>query len=140
MRRRFDRVRERVLRCAGLTGPRRAARGHLAEGRWMSRADNAWITRAGMLVGIVVSMRPRQWIKNLIVFAALIFAKRLADLALLGRAGIAFLLFCATSGAVYIVNDLFDADRDRKHPVKSRRPLAARSLGVVPALAAVALL
>ena len=106
----------------------------------MKTADSTWFRRAGTLVGIVVSMRPRQWIKNLIVFAALIFAKRLSDPALLGRAGIAFLLFCATSGAVYIVNDLFDADRDRKHPVKSRRPLAARSLGVAPALAAVVLL
>ena len=85
-------------------------------------------------------MRPRQWIKNLVVFAALIFARKLTDPALAARSLTAFALFCAASGAVYIVNDLIDADRDRKHPVKSRRPIASRMLGPVPALTAVALL
>ncbi len=85
-------------------------------------------------------MRPRQWIKNFVLFAALIFAKKLGDPVLLLRAIIAFLLFCAASGAVYIINDLFDADRDRRHPVKARRPIASRALGTVPALTAVTLL
>ncbi len=106
----------------------------------MSAAARDWMPGARVLTGIVVSMRPRQWIKNLVVFAALIFAKKLTDLALLRDAAVAFALFCATSGAVYIVNDLFDADRDRRHPVKSRRPIAARALGTVPALTAAALL
>ncbi len=99
-----------------------------------------WAGRAGVVVGIVVSMRPRQWIKNLVVFAALVFAKKLTDPALLRNAIVAFLLFCGASGAVYIMNDLFDADRDRKHPIKSRRPIASRALGAVPALTAVTLL
>ena len=85
-------------------------------------------------------MRPRQWIKNLVVFAALIFSLRLTDSQASLRAVIAFLLFCATSGAVYIVNDLFDADRDRRHPTKSRRPIASGALGTVPAIVAVAVL
>lgn len=106
----------------------------------MRAAADTWAAQVRMLVGIVVSMRPRQWVKNLVLFAALIFAKKLTDLHLLGRAASAFVLFCAISGAVYIVNDLFDADRDRRHPQKSKRPLAARTLGVVPALTAVALL
>jgi 4-hydroxybenzoate polyprenyltransferase len=101
---------------------------------------HAIATGAGMLAGIVVSMRPRQWIKNLVVFAALIFAKKLTDSPSLLRDGLAFVLFCAVSGAVYIVNDLFDADRDRRHPLKARRPIASRALGPVPALTAVVLL
>ena len=98
------------------------------------------MSRASVLAGIVVSMRPRQWLKNLVVFAALIFAKKLVFLPSLGRAAAAFVLFCCASGAVYIVNDLFDADRDRKHPQKARRPIASRALGVQPAVTAVILL
>ncbi len=94
----------------------------------------------GTLVAIVLSMRPRQWIKNFVVFAALIFARKLGDPALALRSVIAFVLFCLGSGAVYIINDLFDADRDRKHPLKARRPIASRALGAVPAIAAAALL
>ncbi len=93
-----------------------------------------------MLVGVVVSMRPRQWIKNCVVFAALIFAKKLGDRVLLLHACVAFVLFCLVSGAVYIVNDLCDADRDRRHPVKSRRPIASRALGTVAALTSATLL
>ncbi|HEV8702288.1 MAG TPA: decaprenyl-phosphate phosphoribosyltransferase [Candidatus Polarisedimenticolia bacterium] len=103
-------------------------------------ARQAWTARASVLVGLVVSMRPSQWIKNLVVFAALIFAKKLGEPALVLRAAAAFGLFCATSGAVYIFNDLFDADRDRKHPAKARRPIASRSVGTVPALTAAILL
>jgi len=101
---------------------------------------DAWLSRASVPLGVLLSMRPRQWIKNLVVFAALIFAKRLKDLPSIERAGAAFLLFCAASGAVYIINDLFDADRDRKHPLKSRRPIASRALGTVPAVASAGLL
>lgn len=103
-------------------------------------AQLTWTARAATLTGLVISMRPRQWIKNLVVFAALIFAKKLTDPDLLLRATEGALLFCAVSGAAYIVNDLFDADRDRKHPTKSRRPIAARAVGVVPALSAAVLL
>jgi 4-hydroxybenzoate polyprenyltransferase len=103
-------------------------------------AVEAWTWRASVLVGIVASMRPRQWIKNLVVFAALIFAKKLGEPDLVLRSAAAFALFCATSGAVYIVNDLFDADRDRKHPLKARRPIASRALGTLPALTSVMLL
>src|SRR6185369_907995 len=65
---------------------------------------------------------------------------RLTDSTALGRACLAFVLFCATSGAVYIVNDLFDAERDRRHPTKCRRPIASGALGFVPAIVAVAVL
>ena len=97
-------------------------------------------SRASVLAGIVVSMRPRQWIKNLVVFAPLIFARKLMFLPSLERAAAAFGLFCCASGAVYIVNDLFDADRDRKHPLKARRPIASKALGTLPAVTAAILL
>src|SRR5213593_1851722 len=137
----FDRPRERMLRCAA---SRFAGRHHhrpITAEETVARATvDVWNSRAGALIGIVVSMRPRQWIKNLVVFAALIFAKKLNAPVLLARSSAAFLLFCATSGAVYIVNDLFDADRDRKHPIKRRRPIASKRLGAVPALTSVMLL
>ena len=101
---------------------------------------DVWGSRLSVLVGVFESMRYRQWIKNLVVFAALIFAKKWMFLPLTGRAAVAFVLFCCASGAVYIINDLFDADRDRRHPVKSRRPIASRALGVVPAVTAAILL
>src|SRR5881409_651245 len=101
---------------------------------------NVWTSRASTLAGIVVSMRPRQWIKNLVVFAPLIFAKKWLDVPLAGRAAAAFGLFCCASGAVYIINDLFDADRDRKHPLKARRPIASKALGTLPAVTAAILL
>ena len=70
----------------------------------MSRtAVDAWTSRASTLAGIVISMRPRQWIKNLVVFAALIFAKKWMDPSLAGRAAAAFGLFCCASGGVYII-------------------------------------
>ena len=97
-------------------------------------------SRPPLPVSLLLAMRPRQWIKNLVVFAALIFALKLTDASASLRAAIAFLLFCATSGAVYIVNDLFDVERDRRHPTKSRRPIASGALGMVPALVAVAVL
>ena len=103
-------------------------------------AAHSWNARASVVVGLITTMRPRQWIKNIVVFAPLIFGKRLSVVPSVERSFLAFLLFCAVSGAVYIVNDLFDADRDRRHPVKSRRPIASKTLGVVPAVTAAILL
>ncbi len=104
----------------------------------MPSPDEARFQHPGLIAGIVVSLRPRQWLKNLIVFAALIFAQRLNQPDLVIRSVLAFLLFCATSGAIYIINDLFDAERDRLHPLKARRPIASGALGFAPAVAAAA--
>lgn len=79
--------------------------------------------------GIVRTMRPHQWMKNVFVLAPLVFAKELFDGALLVRGGGAFLVFCLLAGAVYTINDIVDAPADRVHPVKRHRPIAA---GVVP--------
>ena len=102
----------------------------------MPSPDETRFQHPGLIAGIVVSLRPRQWLKNLIVFAALIFAQRLNQPDLVLRSVLAFLLFCATSGAIYIINDLFDAERDRLHPLKARRPIASGALGFAPAVAA----
>jgi len=77
---------------------------------------------------LFVSLRPDQWTKNLIVFAALIFAVKLLDPAALANASAAFLIFCALSGAVYLVNDVSDREQDRLHPIKRKRPIAAGEL------------
>jgi 4-hydroxybenzoate polyprenyltransferase len=89
---------------------------------------------------LLASLRPHQWTKNLFVLAALAFSKHLFDADAVVRAGAAFLTFCALSGAVYLVNDLVDADRDRLHPTKRARPIASGALGAGAArTAAVAL-
>jgi 4-hydroxybenzoate polyprenyltransferase len=85
---------------------------------------------------LVRSLRPAQWTKNLVVFAGLIFGKRLGDPAAIADAIAAFLVFCILSGVVYLVNDLADRETDRQHPLKARRPIAS---GALPAgVAAVA--
>lgn len=85
-------------------------------------------TLARQLRELLVSLRPHQWTKNLVVLAALIFAERLYDPPSLFRAGAAFVIFCVLSGAVYLINDLVDLERDRRHPVKQHRPLASGNL------------
>ena len=84
---------------------------------------------------LFVSLRPDQWTKNLIVFAALIFAVKLLDPAALAYASAAFLIFCALSGAVYLINDVSDREQDRRHPLKRMRPIAAGDLSPGAALA-----
>ena len=78
-----------------------------------------------MLKAIVKSVRPHQWVKNLFVALPLVFARRINDVHADLRAGAAVLIFCLLSSAVYLVNDLVDLEKDRAHPVKRKRPLAA---------------
>ncbi len=70
-------------------------------------------------------MRPKQWTKNLLLFAALLFAERLFDAAAVVDACLGFIAFCLASSSVYVVNDLVDANRDRQHPTKRNRPIAS---------------
>lgn len=83
---------------------------------------------------VLISLRPGQWAKNLIVFAGLLFGLRLFDVTAVGRAFAAFGIFCLLSGVVYLINDIADRDTDRKHPHKARRPIASGALSVPRAL------
>jgi 4-hydroxybenzoate polyprenyltransferase len=89
---------------------------------------------------VLVTMRPRQWVKNLFVVAPLVFSKNLTDPAMAARAGLALLAFCLLSGAVYAFNDAHDAEADRRHPRKRFRPVASGALGKRAALVAAGLL
>jgi 4-hydroxybenzoate polyprenyltransferase len=83
---------------------------------------------------VLVSLRPHQWTKNLVLFAALAFSKHLFEPRPLLRVLVAFALFCGLSGAVYLLNDVADRERDRMHPLKRLRPVAS---GVLSPRAAV---
>jgi len=82
-----------------------------------------------VLGALIKTMRPRQWFKNVFVFAPLIFDEKLDDPLYVGQTIAGFLLLCLTSGTVYIINDLADIEKDRNHPKKRHRPLAAGELG-----------
>ena len=88
-----------------------------------------------LLRAAFVSLRPHQWTKNLLVFAALAFSKHLFEPDPLLRTVLAFSIFCGLSGAVYLVNDVADLERDRLHPRKRLRPLASGALGARAAVA-----
>jgi 4-hydroxybenzoate polyprenyltransferase len=89
---------------------------------------------------LLISLRPDQWTKNLLVFAGLLFAKRLFDPASVADATAAFAIFCTLSGAVYLVNDIADREIDRRHPIKARRPIASGALPVTVAASSAAVL
>jgi len=81
-----------------------------------------------MLRALLKSMRPRQWTKNIIVYAALVFDQQFFHLEAFLRTTAGFLLFCLISSAVYIFNDLADVESDRQHPDKKHRPIASGKL------------
>lgn len=108
--------------------------GETAEEAWLVRleqpvvlADRREVQREPLagLPPVVRALRPLQWTKNLLVFAALIFTRSVFEWDPLVRTIGAFLVFCMASSAIYLVNDLRDAERDRLHPVKRFRPIAA---------------
>ncbi len=79
---------------------------------------------------IVVSMRPQQWAKNVLVFAAVVFSGRFLDVDALLASLLCFASFCLVSGAIYIFNDIVDRESDRLHPLKKARPIASGELSV----------
>jgi 4-hydroxybenzoate polyprenyltransferase len=86
------------------------------------------------LLPLIESLRPRQWTKNLLLFAGLIFSKNLFILSDLWRAAAGFALFCVLSGGLYLFNDVVDLEKDRAHPVKKNRPVASGRLSVKAAI------
>ena len=89
---------------------------------------------------ILESLRPQQWTKNLFVFGAIVFSRNLFDESLLLKTIFAFLLFSLLSGSVYILNDLYDINEDRAHPVNTHRPLASSRLSIIQAIVAISVL
>ncbi|EOM76642.1 decaprenyl-phosphate phosphoribosyltransferase [Rhodococcus rhodnii] len=82
-----------------------------------------------LLGGLIKTMRPRQWVKNVLVLAAPIAAGSAFELDILLRVLLAFVVFCLAASGVYLVNDAIDVESDRAHPTKRFRPIAA---GIVP--------
>ena len=76
---------------------------------------------------LLKTMRPRQWLKNGLLFIALIFDKQLTNWPALGRIALGFVVFCLLSSLIYITNDLVDLEADRNHPQKRLRPLPLAS-------------
>ena len=93
-------------------------------------------SRRSVVLNLLSSVRPRQWTKNLLVFAGLLFGRRLLDQGAVIAALGAFVVFCLLSGVVYILNDIADREIDRRHPLKARRPIASGALPVKTAAAA----
>ncbi len=87
-----------------------------------------------LLKDILLTMRPRQWTKNLILFAGIVFAQKLDESIYLLRTSGAFILFCLVSGIIYIFNDVMDVEEDRIHPRKKFRPIASGRLSIPAAL------
>ncbi len=87
-----------------------------------------------MISGLIKTLRPKQWTKNGFIFAALFFDIKLFEPEPLIRTTIGFLLLCLISGTVYLINDLVDVEKDRQHPTKKNRPIAAGQVSVRAAL------
>jgi len=88
------------------------------------------------VANLLVSLRPGQWPKNLLLFAGLGFGQKLFSPVEIERAAAAFVVFCALSGTVYLINDVVDRESDRRHPLKARRPIASGALSPAVAVAA----
>ncbi len=83
-----------------------------------------------MLLVLLKSMRPKQWTKNAVIFAALVFDEKLFNLPSVAVTILGFILLCLVSGTVYIINDLVDVEKDRVHPKKKYRPIASGAISV----------
>lgn len=89
---------------------------------------------------LVRSLRPSQWTKNLFVFAGIVFSLKFFEIALLLKVTYAFIIFCFLSSSIYLINDIIDAENDRKHPIKKLRPIASGRLSATLALSAAVIL
>lgn len=92
------------------------------------------------LAAVLAALRPRQWTKNLLLFAGIVFAAELGDASRWAAAVVAFAAYCAASSAAYLLNDVRDAASDRLHPTKRARPIACGELMPSAALTVAALL
>ena len=93
-----------------------------------------------MILALIQSFRPKQWTKNLLIFAGILFSQRIFELGPLINSILGFISFCMLSSAEYLVNDLLDLEKDRAHPIKSLRPLASGKLSISLAMVAAVIL
>lgn len=83
-----------------------------------------------LILDILRLLRPRQWVKNFAIFAAITFTGRLFDIEVLEKVSLGFIVFCAMSSGIYIINDIFDKEKDRLHPFKKYRPIAKGNISI----------
>src|SRR5918995_1194052 len=95
---------------------------------------------SGLASSYLRLVRPKQWTKNGFVLAGVVFAEKAFSATAVAHALLAFVIFCALSGAVYAANDVFDVEEDRKHPLKRFRPVASGEISARAALAFAAVL
>lgn len=96
--------------------------------------------QAGEWFHLFIALRPRQWVKNTFVFAAVLYSGNALNPFLLVQTGLVFLVFCLLSSGIYLINDLADIEQDRLHFKKRTRPLASGLISKSNALAAAVLL
>jgi 4-hydroxybenzoate polyprenyltransferase len=96
--------------------------------------------RRGPLKAVIVALRPQEWVKNLLVYAGLVFSGKFDELDAIAAATVTFIAFCLVASAGYLVNDAQDVEEDRQHPKKRRRPIAAGELSVRTAITLAAVL
>ena len=82
------------------------------------------------MICFLKTLRPKQWYKNLLIFAGITFSFNLTNFSMYPKVILAFIFFCALSGSVYTINDIVDREKDRKHPKKCKRPIASEQLKV----------
>jgi 4-hydroxybenzoate polyprenyltransferase len=87
-----------------------------------------------MIKNLLISMRPKQWIKNVFIFAPMIFSLHMFQPDFIKRSLLAFFLFSLITGGIYIFNDILDREKDRAHPEKKNRPIAAGRLAIASAV------
>jgi 4-hydroxybenzoate polyprenyltransferase len=90
--------------------------------------------RRGPLRAMIAALRPQEWVKNLLVFAGLIFSAKFDDVDAILAATVTFVAFCMVASAGYLINDARDVEEDRQHPTKRNRPIAAGELGTSTAI------
>lgn len=93
-----------------------------------------------MISSLFISLRPRQWVKNLVIFAAIIFSGNAFNWQMQAKVWAAFAAFCAVVSSGYLLNDILDREQDRVHPEKSQRPIASGRLGTGAAATAAVVL
>jgi 4-hydroxybenzoate polyprenyltransferase len=106
----------------------------------VSDTPTSGISERPVALSLLLSTRPAQWTKNLLVFAGVLFGRRLLDAHAVAEAIAAFVIFCALSGSVYLLNDIADRDADRQHPLKRLRPIASGAVSLPLAMGTAAIL